>query len=90
MAMSQNETWIAMLAASFFDNLCYTCDGEQQDSYVSWFPSMLETLTAPQNSYVSGLLFFVHAVEHPEVPGEQAILVARDVSFVSSVKCERP
>ena len=51
---------------------------------------MLETLPAAQNSYVSGLLFFVHAVEHPEVPGEQAILVARDVSFVSSVKCERP
>ena len=44
MAMSQNEKWIAMLAASFFDNLCYTCDGEQQDSYVSWFPSMLEAL----------------------------------------------
>ena len=44
MAMSQNKEWIAMLAASFFDNLCYTCDGEQQDSYVSWFPSMLEAL----------------------------------------------
>ena len=44
MAMSQNKKSIAMLAASFFDNLCYTCDGEQQDSYVSWFPSMLEAL----------------------------------------------
>ena len=51
---------------------------------------MLETLPAAQNSYVSGLLFFVHAVEDPGVPGEQAILVARDGSYVSSVKCERP
>ena len=43
MAMSQNKKWIAMLAGSFFDHL-YTCDGEQQDSYVSWFLSMLEAL----------------------------------------------
>ena len=42
--MPQNEKWIAMLAAAFFDNLCCTCDGEQQDSYVGWFPSMLEAL----------------------------------------------
>ena len=33
-----------MLAASFFDNLYHMFDGEQQDSYVSWFPSMLEAL----------------------------------------------
>ena len=33
-----------MLAVSFFYNLCYTCDGEQQDSYVSGLPSMLEIL----------------------------------------------
>ena len=33
-----------MLAASFFDNLCHMGDGEQEDSYVSWFPSMLEAL----------------------------------------------
>ena len=51
---------------------------------------MLETLTAVQNSYVSGLLFFVHAVQDPGVPEEQAILVAQDGSYVSSVKCERP
>ena len=51
---------------------------------------MLETLTAPQNSYVSGLIFFVHAVQDPGVPGEQAILVAHDGSYVSSVKSERP
>ena len=41
---------------------------------------MLETLTAPQNSYVSGFLFFVSAVQDPGVPGEQAILVAQDDS----------
>ena len=41
---------------------------------------MLETLTAPQNSYVSGLLFFVSDVQDPGVPGEQAILVAQDDS----------
>ena len=51
---------------------------------------MLETLTAPQNSYVSWFLLFVSAVQDPGVPGEQAILVAQDGSYVSSVKCERP
>ena len=35
-----------MLAASFLINLCYTCGGEQNDSHVSGFPSMLETLSA--------------------------------------------
>ena len=44
MAMSQNKKRIAMFAASLSDNLCFTCNGEQQDSYVSWFPSMLEAL----------------------------------------------
>ena len=44
MAISQNKKWIAMLAVSFFYNLCYTCDGEQQNSYVSCLPSMLEIL----------------------------------------------
>ena len=51
---------------------------------------MLETLTAPQNSYVSWFLLFASAVQDPGVPGEQAILVAQDGSYVSSVKCERP
>ena len=50
---------------------------------------MLENLTAPQNSYVSGLLFFVSAVQEPGVPGEQAFLVAQDDSYVSGVKRER-
>ena len=50
---------------------------------------MLETLTAPQNSYVSWFLLFVSSVQDPGVPGEQAILVAQDRSYVSSVKCER-
>ena len=57
---------------------------------VSGLPPMLETLTAPQNSYVSWFLLFVSAVQDPGVPGEQAILVAQDGSYVSSVKCERP
>ena len=51
---------------------------------------MLESLTAPPNSYVSGLLFLVSAVQDPGVPGKQAILVAQDGSYVSGVKCERP
>ena len=50
---------------------------------------MLETLTASQNSYFSWFLLFVSAVQDPGVPGEQAILVAQDGSYVSSVKCER-
>ena len=51
---------------------------------------MLETLTALQNSYVSGFLLFVSAVQDAGVPGEQIILVAQDGSYFSSVKCERP